>query len=60
LKQGYIENKLNIRILAVVALIINVLEKIIDAIDIEDDTSEIINDIEDFGFLVNSKEFNYQ
>jgi len=60
LKQGYIENKLNIRILAVVALIINVLEKIIDAIDIDDVTSKIINNIEDFGFLVNSKEFNYQ
>jgi len=60
LKQDYIENKLNIRILAVVNLILTVLEKIVESIDIELITSKIIENIEDFGFLKNSHEFNYQ
>lgn len=42
LKQDYIENKLNIRILAFVQLITSILENIIDTIDIEMITSEII------------------
>lgn len=60
LKQDYIENKLNIRILAVVQLIIGVLEKIIDSIDIEVITSKIIKNIEDFGILEKSHQFKYQ
>lgn len=60
LKQDYIENKLNIRILAVVALIITVLENIIDSIDIEEVTRNIIANIEKFQILLNSHSFNYQ
>ncbi|MCD8455218.1 IS4 family transposase, partial [Tenacibaculum finnmarkense genomovar ulcerans] len=60
LKQDYVENKLNIRILAVVSLIIDVLEKMIESIDIELITGKIIANIEDFGFLANTHEFNYQ
>ena len=60
LKQDYIENKLNIRILAVVALITDILEKVIESIDIEDITSKIIKNIEDFDFLIKSNKFNYQ
>lgn len=60
LKQDYIENKLNIRILAVAQLIIGVLEKIIDSIDIEMITSKIIKNIEDFGILEKSHQFKYQ
>jgi len=60
LKQDYIENKLNIRILAVVALIITVLEKIIDSIDIESVKKNIIANIEKFQILLNSHGFNYQ
>ncbi|WP_370409242.1 IS4 family transposase, partial [Tenacibaculum dicentrarchi] len=54
LKQDYVENKLNIRILAVVSLIIDVLEKMIESIDIELITSKIIANIQDFGFLTNT------
>ena len=60
LKQDYIENKLNIRILAVVSLILTVLEKLIESIDIELITSKIISNIEDFGFLTNTHAFKYQ
>lgn len=60
LKQDYIENKLNIRILAVVCLIIDVLEKMVESIDIESITRNIIVNIEDFGLLANSYSFNYQ
>ena len=60
LKQDYIENKLNIRILAVVSLIIDVLEKLIESIDIEYITSKIISNIEDFGFLKHTHDFKYQ
>lgn len=60
LKQDYVENKLNIRILAVVSLIIDVLEKMIESIDIELITSKIIANIQDFGFLTNTHKFNYQ
>jgi hypothetical protein len=60
LKQDYIENKLNIRILAVVNLILTVLEKLIESIDIEDITSKIISNIEYFGFLTNTHKFKYQ
>jgi len=60
LKQDYIENKLNIRILAVVNLIVNILEKLIESIDIEWITCRIIANIEDFGFLTNTHNFKYQ
>ena len=60
LKQDYIENILNIRILAVIALIISVLEKIIKGVDIENITFKVIKNIEDFGFLINSHMFNYE
>jgi hypothetical protein len=60
LKQDYIENKLNIRILAVVNLILTILEKLIESIDIEHITRKIISDIEDFGFLTNTHNFRYQ
>lgn len=60
LKQDYIENKLNIRILAVVNLIITVLENLIESIDIEWITRKIIANIEDFGFLTNTYDFKYQ
>ena len=60
LKQDYIENKLNVRILAVVNLIIDVLEKMIESIDIELITKNIITNIENFGLIVNSYTFNYQ
>jgi len=60
LKQDYIENKLKIRILAIAALIIDVLEKIIENIDVEYITSKIIKNIEDFGFMKNSRTFDFQ
>ena len=60
LKQDYIENKLNIRILAVVSLVIDVLEKMIESIDIELITRKIIVNIENFGFLVNTHKLNCQ
>jgi hypothetical protein len=60
LKQDYIENKLNIRILAVVNLILTILEKLVESIDIELITSKIIENIEEFGFLTNTHSFNYQ
>ena len=60
LKQDYIENKLNIRILAVVNLILTVLEKLIESIDIEYVTCQIISNIEEFGFLTNTHKFKYQ
>jgi hypothetical protein len=60
LKQDYIENKLNIRILAVVSFIITLLEKLIESIDIEHITAKIIENIEDFGFLTNTHTFKYQ
>ncbi|AFU70053.1 transposase, IS4 family [Psychroflexus torquis ATCC 700755] len=60
LKQDYIENKLNIRILAVVNLILTNLEKLVESIDIELITSKIIEDIESYGFLKNTHIFNHQ
>ena len=60
LKQDYIENKLNIRILAVINLIVTFLEKLIVSIDTESITRKIIANIEDFGFLKNTHEFKYQ
>src|SRR5699024_8600119 len=60
LKQDYVEYKLNIRILAVVCLIMDVLEKLVESIDIEQITSKIIANIEDFGFMVNTHKFKYQ
>jgi hypothetical protein len=60
LKQDYIENKLNIRILAVVNLILTILEKLVESIDIELITSKIIENIEEFGFLTNTHSFNHQ
>ena len=60
LKQDYIENKLNVRILAVVNLIIDVLERMVESIDIELITKNIITNIEDFGLMVNSYTFNFQ
>ncbi|NQY25535.1 MAG: transposase [Campylobacteraceae bacterium] len=60
LKQDYIENKLNVRILAVINLIVSLLEKIIEYIDIEYITRQIIANVEDFGFLVKTNSFEYQ
>ena len=60
LKQDYIENKLNIRILKVVNTILTVLEKLVESIDIELITTKIIENIEDFGFLTNTHHFKYQ
>jgi len=60
LKQNYIENKLNVRILAVVSSILAVLEKFVDSIDIESVTAKIIENIEDYGFLTKNYEFKYQ
>jgi hypothetical protein len=60
LKQDYVENKLNIRILAVISLILSVLESLVDSIDIELITSKVIASIEEFGFLTNSQNFKYQ
>lgn len=60
LKQDYIENKLNIRILAVISMIIAVLENFIDLIDIEDITSRLIANIEDSGLLTNTHIFKHQ
>ena len=60
LKQDYIENKLNIRILAVVSLILTVLEKLIESIDIEYITHQIVSNIEDFGFLTNTHNLRHQ
>ena len=60
LKQDYIENKLNIRILAVVNLILTILEKLVESIDIEYITCQIISNIEDFGLITNTHEFKYR
>jgi hypothetical protein len=60
LKQDYIENKLNIRILAVINVIITLLEKLIESIDIELITAKIIANIEGFGFLTKTHNFKYQ
>ncbi|SEI74832.1 hypothetical protein SAMN04488018_1041, partial [Myroides marinus] len=60
LKQDYIENKLNVRLLAVVALILDVLEKLVESIDIHDITTKIIDNIESFGLLSNNYHFKYQ
>jgi hypothetical protein len=60
LKQYCIENKLNVRILAVVSLIITLLEKLIESIDIEWITSKIISNMQDFGFLTNTHDFKFQ
>jgi hypothetical protein len=60
LKQDYIENKLNNRILAVVNQIITLLEKRVDLIDIEIITSKIIENIESYGFLNNTHSFKHQ
>jgi len=60
LKQDYIENKLNIRILAVVALIITFLEDLVDSIDIESVTQNIIAKIEKYQLLLSSHDFKYQ
>jgi hypothetical protein len=61
LKQDHIiENKLNIRILAVVNQIITLLEKLVDSIDIEIITSKIIENIESYGFLINTHSFKHQ
>lgn len=60
LKQDYIENKLNIRILAVIGQITSILEKFIKPVDIELITSEMITNIEEFGFLTNSHKARFQ
>jgi hypothetical protein len=60
LKQDYIENKLNVRILAVISMIITVLEKFIDSIDIDDITRKIIANIEDSRILANTHIFKHQ
>ena len=60
IKQDYVENKLNIRILAIVNLIVSILEKMIKSIDIELITSEIIMNIQNFGFLTNSQSIKCQ
>ena len=60
MKQDYIENKLNIRILAIVSLIVSILEKMIRSIDIELITSEIIVNVQSFGFFTNCQNSNYQ
>jgi len=60
LKQDYIQNKLNIRILGVVNLILTILEKLVESIDIELITSKIIENIESYGFLTNTHSFNHQ
>lgn len=60
LKQGYIENKLNIKVLAVVYLIKDVLENIIKSMDIEYITSKITTNIEDFGFIANTHKLKHQ
>jgi len=60
LKQDYVENKLNIRILAVISLILSVLENLVDSIDIELITSNVIENIEKLGLLTNSQNFKYQ
>ena len=59
LKQDHIENKLNIRILAVVSLILAVLEKLVESMDIELVTSKIIENIQDFRLLTNTYNFKY-
>ena len=60
LKQNYIENKLNIRILAVINSTLTVLEKFVDSIDIKSITARIIENIEDFGFLTKTYKFKCQ
>jgi hypothetical protein len=58
LKQDYIKNNLNIRILAVVNQIIALLEKLVDSIEII--TSKIIENIVSYGFLINTHSFKHQ
>jgi len=60
LKQDYIQDKLNIRILAVIYLIIDILEKLIEPIDIERIISKIIANIEDYKILVKTQTYGYQ
>ncbi|MCC9041721.1 transposase [Myroides sp. M-43] len=60
LKQDYIEHKLNIRILAVVSLILEFIEKFIDNIDIVEFTAKVISSIEDFELLLNTVNFKHQ
>lgn len=60
LKQDYIENKLNIMVLAVISMIIAVLENFINLIDIEGVTSNLIANIEDSGLLTNTHIFKHQ
>ena len=60
LKQDYIQNKLNIRILGVVNLILTILEKLVESIDIEIITSKIIENIESYGFLTNTCSLDHQ
>lgn len=51
---------MNVRLLAVVALILDVLEKLVESIDIHDITTKIIDNIESFGLLSNNYHFKYQ
>jgi hypothetical protein len=60
LKQDYIQDKLNIRILAVIYLIIDILEKLIEPIDLEKIISKIIVNIEDYKIFVKTQSFDYQ
>lgn len=59
LKQDYIENKLNIRILEVVDLILIILEKLVESIDMELITAKIIENIEDYEVLANTYNFEH-
>lgn len=60
LKQDYIKDKLNTRILAVIYLIIDILEKLIEPIDIETVISKIIANIEDYKIFVKTQNNDYQ
>lgn len=60
LKQDYIENKLNIRLLAVIDQILSILENIVDDIDFQQITIKLIQNIEDFRFFDNSQMVGYQ
>ena len=60
LKQDYTENKLNIKSLAVISLVIDALEKMPESIVIEIITRKTTTNIEDFGFLISRDYFNYQ
>lgn len=60
LKQDYIEHKLNVRILAVVSLVLEFIEKFIDNIDIVEFTSKVISGIEEFGLFQNTVDFKNQ